>query len=149
MNKIVLDRGKFIKHDQAFEPSEIEDVSYDLVNPSLTAMRLQIDSEHFVDPSIELKARTIDKHIRQNTEDFLQDSEIGFKNGFNFLLERLDINLDHELQKGNSMKIMDRLFSEVAIHNNLSSDTFIKESEKAFKEAKVNSLKEQLRELLK
>ena len=127
---------------------DIKDISYEFNTPSKTGEILHLNDILKGDLETETKVRIIDRFIREEIKDeSLKDSEIGFNKGLKQLTERLGISLINEIQKGNALKILNRLFQEVAIRSNLSSVSFLQKMKEEVRQAKIKDLKQQLKTL--
>lgn len=131
---------------ESFEP---ESVSFELSEPSKIGSILGINESLNIDFDLDVKARAIDKYVRESIKtESVKDSKFGFEKGLEKLVQRLGVNLMEESQKGNAMKLLDRLFQEVSISNSLSSKTFLQEVRNEVKKEKIKSLKNQLKVLV-
>lgn len=134
-----------INDTQPQETAETPVVDYSF-DRSRTAQKLQVEPL-MSDFDMEAKIRTIDKHITEESQPELRDSDIGYELGLEKLTQRLGLSYMEEMKKGNNLKIIDRLFSSIAIRNKMSSDTFLTHVREALRTGKVNQLKTQLKAL--
>ena len=99
------------------------------------------------DLETETKIRTIDADMENEMVDELKDTDTGFKLEFEKLLQRLGVSIIDELQRGNGLKLLDRMFAEVGIKNKMSSETFLKKMKGEFKGSKIAQLKDMVKKL--
>ena len=96
----------------------------------------------------EVKARAIDRFLRDNIKsDSMKDSVKFFENSLEKLASRLGLNIITELQKGNGLSLLDKMFRGVAISKRLSSESFAKGIREEYKQYKIKSLLNQLKQL--
>lgn len=142
-------RSYFVDSGQVYEKSEPKDIDFDLGNPSFTASVLQVKDGSEIDFDIEVMARVIDSFLKgEIVNENLKVSEMAFKNKLDNLTQKLGISINGELLKGNNLKVLERLFSEVAVNNKKSSKTFIKQMREEVKKARVKDLKNKLKQLI-
>lgn len=114
------------------------------------AQIMKIEAATMVDPNIETMALAIDKYILDSIiDESMKESGKGYDESLKKVLQRLGVNVIEEVQRGNAMRLINRLFQEAAINNRLSTDSFMKKSKLTFKEAKIKELKTRLKELIK
>lgn len=139
--------GIFIPFEEVPDIQEFEDVDSET---SKVGEKLGLNGIIENDFDIEVKARIIDKFLKENIKsESMKDSEKYFENNLNKLSERLGISIINELQKGNALALLDKLFREIAIKNNLSAETFLKKSREEYRQSKVKSLLNKLKQLTK
>jgi len=95
----------------------------------------------------EVKARTIDCYIHEQGEDELEDSDVGFKLGLEKLMQHLGMNYMEEMKRGKNLKMLDMLFSHIAMQDKMASDTFLSKVRSEIKDAKVLRLKDEIKKL--
>lgn len=110
----------------------------------MEALHLQPMMDDF---DLETKVRTIDADMESEMEDELKDTDTGFKLEFEKLLQRLGVSIIDEIQKGNGLKLLDRMFAEVGIKNKMSPQTFLKKMREEFKGSKIAQLKDMVKKL--
>ena len=142
-------RGYFVPLEEIPSKYEPKELDFDLGKQSITASLLKVKDDSELDFDIEVMARVVDNFIRDDiSNESMKSSEVAFMDKFDKLMQRLGLSVQDEIRKGNSLKVLQRLFSEVAVNNKKSSKSFIKTMRDEVKKARINDLKNKLKQLI-
>lgn len=100
------------------------------------------------DPQIKTKALAVDSFIRDRIQDEqLRDSQVSYETILGRMLgER---NLEDIVRKGEGFDLLDQMFQQAAIEEEMSSETYLKKFEDQVKWERVRYLKQELKEALR
>jgi len=108
-----------------------------------TATKLGFDK---MDQICEIKVRALDEHIQKIMgKEGLRDSQIGYNTIFNRMVEKTGFSFEEAAKSGKAGKVLDALFTQIALMNRVSSMTFLRGLIKQYDIRRVESLKSQLR----
>lgn len=112
------------------------------------ASKLQLSNYH-VDPQNEIKVMAVDQHIKTlMEEEGLRDSVVSYETILNRMFSRLGGSAESLVRTGKGSNLLDMLFQEVALTQNMSGETFLKTVQQLFHRAKVELLKGELKKEL-
>ncbi len=131
--------------DVDYEPMPIS--SYELENGHpLLIEKLGIKDDFRIDEKIRVMAAGIDRFIRTQTE---RDSQTSYEMVFGRITSRLPESLERMVRGNNGIKVLQLLFQEVSVHNELSSESYLELLREELKREGVEKLKKQLLSLTK
>ena len=125
-----------------------EGIEFDYSAPSKTAERLMLTKEAEIDPQIDLKARALDIWLHKYFGEDSALNENVFEDALSRNLDGMGVNLINELQKGNGMTLLDRLFGQFAIQHKMSSQSMSELAKKELGQLKIKALTKQIKSLL-
>jgi len=141
---------EFIPGEDVFLGYEPADSNLGLDAPSQIGSKLGLDTLIAGNVDIEVMARSVDRFVRDGIqEDSMKGSQIAFERGLQKLIDRVGVNMIDEIERGQGLKLLERLFNEVSLQSKLSGQTNLKNVKKELKKAKIDYYKKQIKNLLK
>lgn len=107
--------------------------------------KLGIKDDFRIDPAIEITARGVDEYILNQVN---RDSSVSYETILERMLTKLPEPFERMMQAKKNLQVLDRLFSEVSIINNMSSESYHKVLEESIKAQRVENLKSELKNKL-
>lgn len=140
-NRHITNRGSEIPVEALeYEPQSISEYEQEHGVPYIVD-KLQIKSDFALDNKIKIKTRGIEEFILSQTE---RDSSVSYENILERMLAKLPEPLERMIQSKRNLQVLDSLFQEVAILQNLSGKTYLKVLEDRINQQRVEMLKQQL-----
>lgn len=147
---IMTDKGSEMPPEAVdYQPQPISDYISNNKIPYIVD-KLQLKNDFMIDNKIKVKALEVEDFVRSKaTDENLRDSINSYETVLERMFKHLPEPLERMVRSGNALKVLDYLFEEVALDNRLSGETYLEQANERFKYARVEYLKQQLKEALK
>lgn len=111
--------------------------------------KLQLNVPYIIDPQVKLKALAVDSFVRKIAKDEgSRDSTTSYQGILDRIIQRLPEPFERMMQAKKNDKVLDFMFGEAAIREEMSSETFLKVVEDRIKYQRISLLLNQLQKEL-